>query len=133
MATTVFTAIYAAAFNTRLEKYIPNYVGTAALRAGLPKTSLREFIEALAGNEVAALQRIPGVTPAIIQAGVAAMKQAFADGFRVVFIIAAPFGVLACIACFFIADLKSSMNYHVDAPMEVLHAKHQHSKQEHEA
>lgn len=130
VATTVFTAIYAAAFNTRLEKRLPNYVGAAALRAGLPQSSLREFVEALAANEPAVLQKIPGVNPAIVQAGVVALRRAFADSIRVVFIIAAPFGVLACIACFFIADLRSTMNYHVDAPVEALHAKHHHHNEQ---
>ena len=124
VATAVFTAIYAAALTTRLEKFIPEYVAAAAVRAGLPLSSLRSFVEALAGNNAAALKTIPGVTPAIIGAGVVALKQALADSIRVVFIIAAPFGVVACIACCFIADLGPGMNYHVDAPIEILHAKH---------
>jgi hypothetical protein len=43
--------------------------------------------------------------------------------------IAAPFGALACIACFFLGDMKAVMNYHVDAPVEDLHAKHHHEGQ----
>ena len=125
VSTTLFTAIYAAALNMRLDMYVPDYVAPAALRAGLPKTSLAMFVKALAGDDAAALAKIPGVTPTVIQAGVVALKQALADGIRVIFIIAAPFGALACIACFFVADFKPSMTYHVDAPVEVLHAKHQ--------
>jgi hypothetical protein len=41
-----------------------------------------------------------------------------------VYIIEAPFGVVACLACFFLGDLKSVMNYSVDAPVEDLRAKH---------
>ena len=128
MSATVFTAIYAATLSTRLANYIPNYVAEAAVRAGLPKSSLHAFVEALAGNDAAALPGIPGVSPAIIKAGVTALKQAFADGLRAVYIIAAPFGALACIACFFLGDLKKTMNYHVDAPVEDLHAKHHHGE-----
>lgn len=126
VSASVFTAIYAAALTTRLTNYIPSYVAPAALGAGLPKSSLRIFIEALAANDAAALPTVPGVTPAIIKASVIALKQALADGIRVVYIIAAPFGALACIACFFLGDLKQTMNYHVDAPVEDLHAKHHH-------
>jgi hypothetical protein len=43
--------------------------------------------------------------------------------------IAAPFGALACIACFFLGDMKAVMNYHVDAQMEDLHAKNHHEGQ----
>jgi len=126
VSATVFTAIFAAALNTRLAEYIPGYVAPAALGAGLPKTSLPAFIGALATNNVTALPTIPGVTPVIIGAGVVAIKQALADGIRVVYIIAAPFGALACIACLFLGDMRQTMNYHVDAPVEDLHAKHHH-------
>ena len=123
VAATVFTAIYAAALNTRLDNYIPNYVAKAALGAGLPKTSLAVFVKALASNDKAALSSVAGITPSIINAGVAALKHALADGIRVVFMIAAPFGALACIGCFFLGDLKETMTYRVDAPVENLHAK----------
>lgn len=127
VAATVFTAIYTASLNSGLDAKIPSYIAKAALDAGLPPTSLKAFITALAGADVAALPGIPGVTPEIIGLGVAALKQAFADSIRVIFIIAAPFGALACIGCFFLGDLKKTMNYRVDAPVEDLHAKlHQH-------
>jgi hypothetical protein len=129
VAAATFTAIYSATLNDRLAKYIPNYVAEAALRAGLPKSSLAAFVGALTSNNATALPGIPGVTPLVIGAGVSALKQAFADGIRAVFIIAAPFGALACIACFFLGDMKATMNYHVDAPMENLHAKVHHGEQ----
>ena len=126
VAATVFTAIFAAALTTRLDIDIPNYTAKAALGAGLPASSLPAFIKALAGADTAALPKIPGVTPKIIAAGVIALKQAFADSIRVVYIIAAPFGVLACLACFFLVDMRKTMNYHVDAPVEELHARPHH-------
>jgi len=126
VSATVFTAIYAATLNTRLARYIPSYVAKAALEAGLPKSSLMAFVGALASNDAAALSEIPGISPSIIGAGVVALKQAFADGIRAVYIIAAAFGALACFACLFLGDLKATMNYHVDAPIEDLHAKRQH-------
>lgn len=126
VAATIFTAIYAAALSGRLNKYIPSYTAKAALSAGLPASSVRAFVEALAGSDTAALAKIPGVTPKIIALGVAALKQAFADAVRVVYIIAAPFGALACIACLFLGDMRETMNYRVDAPIEDLHAKPHH-------
>jgi hypothetical protein len=125
----MFTAIYSTVVNNRLDKYIPSYVAKAAVRAGLPITSVPAFVGALASNNVTALPHIPGVTPLVIGSGVNALKHAFADGLRVVFMIAAPFGALACIACFFLGDMKAVMNYHVDAPMEDLHAKNHHEGQ----
>ena len=124
VAATVFTSIYAAAFSTRVDNKVPSYVPSAALAAGLPASSVEAFMKALTANDTAALEKIPGVSPSIIAASVAALKQAFADSVRVVYLIAVPFGVIACIACFFIGDMKKTMNYRVDAPVEDLHAKH---------
>lgn len=124
VAATVFTAIYSAALNGRLDMNIPRQVSKAALQAGLPESSVADFVKALVAGDVANLQNTPGVSPAIVSAGAAALKQAFADSVRVVYLIAAPFGVLACVACCFLGDLRKTMNYRVDAPIENLHAKH---------
>ncbi|KAN0116759.1 putative siderophore iron transporter [Hyaloscypha variabilis] len=126
VAVAMFTAIYSAVVNNRLNNYIPSYVAPAAIRAGLPITSVPAFVVALAADDMPALLKVPGITPAVIAAGVTALKQALADGIRVVFIIAAPFAAAACVACFFLGDLKAVMNYHVDAPVEELHAKRHH-------
>lgn len=88
---TVFVSVYAALITSRTGEKIPAYVASAALKAGLPPKSLMAFVGALATNDAAALPLIPGVTPAIIGAGVVALKQAFADSIRVVYIIAAVF------------------------------------------
>ncbi|KEF57513.1 uncharacterized protein A1O9_05430 [Exophiala aquamarina CBS 119918] len=119
----VFTAIYAAAFSDRLKEKLPSYVAAAASKAGLPQVSLQAFVAALAGQDQAALLKIEGVNPAIISAGVAAAKQASADSVRVVFMIAAPFGIVAAISCWFTADMRKTMNYRVDAPVENLTTK----------
>ena len=126
VSSSIFTAIFSSAFSNRLTKKLPADIAAAALRAGLPASSLGAFVGALAGGDTAALSHIPGVTPKIIAAGAAALKKAYADSIRVVFIIAAPFGLLACVGCLFLGRLKSTMNYHVDAPVEDLHAKHDH-------
>ncbi|RFU27530.1 hypothetical protein B7463_g8817, partial [Scytalidium lignicola] len=126
LASTTFTAIYTTALNNRLNVKLPNYVGKAATLAGLPAASLPAFIAALSAGNSTALQQVPGLTPAITKAGSAALKQAWADSLRVIFIIAAPFGVVALVACCFLGDLRKTMNYRVEAPVENLHVKHQH-------
>lgn len=84
VAATTFTAIYAAAFSTRLDSKLPSYVAAAAQKAGLPTTSLEAFVAAFATNDKSALAQIAGVTPNIIAAAAVALKQAFADSLRVV-------------------------------------------------
>ena len=120
---TVFTAIFTAIFDDRFNKRLPSYVEKAAITAGLPTTSLRAFVEAIAAGDIAAVAKIPGTTPAVVAAGVAALKQAFADSIRPTFIIAAAIGAAACAGSLFLGDVQKTMNYRVDAPVEDLHAK----------
>ena len=129
IAATVFTAIYAAALNDKIAANLPSGIAGAAAKAGLPAASIPAFVQALAGNQPDALAKIPGVTPAIIGAGVVALKQALADSIRIVYTIAAPFGALASVMCLFLGDLRKTMNYIVEAPIEELHAKRQHREQ----
>lgn len=124
VAGTVSAAAFSAAFNNRLAVCLPRYVTQEALRSGLPASSATAFVVALSGNNQTALAQVPGVTPAIIGVGVVALKQAFADSVRVVYIIAAPFGVVGCVLCFFLGDLSATMNYLVEAPVEDLRKKH---------
>ncbi|KEF52549.1 uncharacterized protein A1O9_11391 [Exophiala aquamarina CBS 119918] len=123
VAAAVFTAIVTAVFNNRVASNVPAYTAQAAAGAGLPPDSLPAFIKALLANDAAALAQVPGASLAIIGASVRALHQAFADSVRIVFIIATPFGLVACIACFFLGSVSSTMNYKVDAPVEDLHAK----------
>lgn len=123
VAAATFTAIYGAALTSRLNVKLPGYVAAAALKAGLPPSSVMPFVGDILTKNVAGLSSVPGVTPEIIQAGVAAVPHALADSFRIIFIIAAPFGVVACIACIWLGDMTKAMNYRVDAPVEELHAK----------
>ncbi|EMC98753.1 hypothetical protein BAUCODRAFT_145786 [Baudoinia panamericana UAMH 10762] len=122
----IFTAVYSAVMTNRLDKYIPSYVSTAALGSGLPPSSLGAFIGALTSHDFAGLSQIPGVSPAITAAGAAALTKAYADGIRVIFIIAAPFGIVACIFTCLLPNLKGKMDYLVEAPMEELHHRHHH-------
>ncbi|KAG9776540.1 hypothetical protein KCU88_g4796, partial [Aureobasidium melanogenum] len=131
---TVFTAIFSAALNARLDKNIPGQVSRAVLNAGLPAGSVGMFIKAVTGNGITttvaaateSTRNVPGVSPAVVEAGVRALKQAFADSLRVVYEIAAPFGAVACMACWALGDLRTTMDYRVDAPVEDLHAKQEH-------
>jgi hypothetical protein len=124
VAASVFTATYVAAFSDRLQVKLPSYVAAAVLKAGLAPTSVVVFTTALAQNDQAALLRIPGASPAILAAGVAALKQAYADSIRVVYIIAATFGIVALALCWLMADMRPLMDYKVDAPMEDLRTKY---------
>jgi hypothetical protein len=120
---TVFTAIYSAILNNRLPGKVAASVPLVLLSAGLPPGSIAAFMQALNAQDPAAFASVPGVTPAIIDAGVSAFKQAFADTIRLIYIVAAAFCALATVGVLFIDTMKDSMNYRVEAPVENLHSK----------
>ena len=84
-------AILHGALNSNLGPKISH----AALSLGLPQSSLGQLIGALTSNDDAALQRIPGITPEIIGASVAALKDAYVVGFRNIYIMTAAFSGFA--------------------------------------
>lgn len=120
---TVFTAIYSAAYGSVIGVNLPDDIGSAAIKAGLSVEYVHAFIGALTSQNITALYAIPGVNSTIIDAATLAEGQAYADSLHVVYYIAIPFGILACLICFFLGDLRSTMNYRVDAPVENLTAK----------
>lgn len=128
VAGSIFVAIYAAALRAQLDKKLAPTVAGAAIGAGLPSTSLPGFLEAFLSNNVTALTDVPGVDSAIVATAGIALKQALADSFRVIYIIAAPLGLIATVTALFLRSLKSMMNYGVDAPVEKLHARNSASR-----
>ena len=127
---TIFTAAYTAALTNSLASKLPTYIAEVAARAGLPSSSIPLFVGAIASRNEVALTTIPGITPSIIQQGFSAVRQAYADSLRLVYIIAAPFGIVGCVLCFFLGDVKSTMTYRVDAPVENLRARIGHDEKQ---
>lgn len=126
-------AMYAAVFRTRIEEKLPAHIAEAAMTNGLSPDSVPGFVAAFLSNDTTVLSNTTGVTTSLIAASVVAMKQAYADSLRIVFIMAVPFGVVALIACYFLADINKLMNYGVDAPVEALHAKRHQDIEAHRA
>lgn len=120
VAATVFTATYSAAFTSKLDAKLPSYISKAGLAAGLSQAQLKAFAGAIADNNATGLAQYPS---SAVNAGTLALKHAFSDSTRTVFIVAAPFGIVACIACLCLGNLRKTMNYCVDAPVESLQAK----------
>ncbi|KAL7003904.1 hypothetical protein EMMF5_006555 [Cystobasidiomycetes sp. EMM_F5] len=124
VAASAFTAVYGAALTNQLNVKLPEYVASAAVAAGLPPSSLPAFVPAFLGKQ--STNNIPGASIQVLLASASGLLQALADSFRIVYIIAVPFGVVALVLCFFIGDTAATMHYGVDAPLEDLH-RHGHS------
>ncbi|KAL1889157.1 hypothetical protein Sste5346_009106 [Sporothrix stenoceras] len=105
IASSVFLSIYA----SRAAKEIPGKIGPAAEAAGLPVSSLPALLKAVTNGTAAALQAVPGMTPAIKQAVTLSQEKAYAASFQTVYLSSIPFCAVALIASFAVEDVTKYM------------------------
>ncbi|KAK3081972.1 hypothetical protein LTS18_009553, partial [Coniosporium uncinatum] len=90
--------IYNAIFNSLLNDKLVSNIAPAVVPLGLPPSSLEAFIGGLAGNSPpAAIAAIPGVTPEIIGVGITALKTAYMQSFKRVYVAAAVLSAVGAI------------------------------------
>lgn len=106
---TVGIAIYQAVFSTAMS-HLGENVAHAAVAAGLPPSSVPDFITNLAGQNETGLILVHGVTPEIIGAGAGALLDTYASGFRNVWISAAAFVSIAAIGMCNLSGFRSFLN-----------------------
>ena len=115
----VLSAVYSAILSTRLSETIPNQVPSALVNAGLPSSSVADFLTALTSGSATALQTIKGISPSIIAAGTAAYKEASSDAYRTVFLSTIAINGIGIILTFFVPnpDLDAPEMTDVSAPI----------------
>lgn len=95
--------IYNVILNNRLAQTVPSQVPRALTEAGLPSSSVADFLGALAART--GFDSIPGVTNSIIEAGTNAYKLANADAYRTVFFASIAFSGVALIAALLLPNV----------------------------
>ncbi|CAG9993191.1 unnamed protein product [Clonostachys byssicola] len=120
---TIFTSVFSAAYSSELQVKLYAKIAEAVTKVGLAADQVPAFVSAFTAKDNGALSTIPGVNSTVVEAATSAMSQAYAESLHVVYYIAISFGAVACLACFFLGDLRNTMNYVVDAPVESLTAK----------
>jgi hypothetical protein len=108
----VCATVYTTTLKLRLAKTIPANVAPALINAGLPETSVVDFIGALATGE---FDNIPGVNTEITAAGIAANKVAYSQAFKTVFLVSLAFSGLAIICAAFSPNTDSRMTNQISA------------------
>lgn len=84
-------ALYSSVLNNELSKKLPEHVIPAATSAGLPQSSLEALFAAITAGDFSA---VPGISEEIIGAVGGAVKEAYAESFKMVFYATIPFSVL---------------------------------------
>lgn len=100
----IATAIYVTILNNKLATTIPKFVGPAAVKAGLPESSVPALISGLAAGNVTT---VPGITSFIEAAANSAYRTAYSEGFKVVYLASIAFGVVAIAASVLTPNLEN--------------------------
>ncbi|KAK5045663.1 hypothetical protein LTR84_009032 [Exophiala bonariae] len=122
LGVTIGTAAFGAVFSSKLQSNLAPKVASATLPLGLPSSSLPLLLKALVAHNEKALMEVPGITPAILAAGIKGMKQGYVVAFRNVWIIAAAVAAGGLILSFFFQDREEDFDNKIDAPAESIEA-----------
>ncbi|KAJ9635695.1 hypothetical protein H2204_005655 [Knufia peltigerae] len=120
----VATAIYVAILTSKLKSILPAKIESAALKAGLPSSSLESLLVNYSTNMTA----VPGITPEIMKSVGIAVEQGYADSFRYVWYAGIALGACSIISAFFIHNYSELMVSEVSRKM-MLSAKEVHPEE----
>ena len=115
----ILSAVYTTILNSRLEETIPTQMPPALVSAGLPASSVTDFITALTSGSATALASVEGITPGIIAAGEMAYKVASSDAYRTVFLSTIAINGIGIVLTFFVPnpDLEGAEMRDVTSPL----------------
>lgn len=114
---TISQTVYVVVLSNRLTTTISTQVPAALVAAGLPVTSVTQFIAAISVGTPAAFAAVPGISSEITVAGLAAYKTANADAYRTVFLTTIAFSGLALVLSFFVPNVEDRMTDDVAAAL----------------
>ena len=100
------TTIYLTILQNRMTTNTTKIIVPALIKAGLPVTSVKQFLLALNSGVTSAIMAVPGVTEAIVGAGVKATQDAYTDAFSKVFYTSIAFGACSLIAAFLLRPIS---------------------------
>ena len=102
MGGAVATAIYSAILANRFAAQLPNKMAPVIRNYNVPAAVVPDLLQAAALNTADAYDALPSsITPRILAATQMAVKYAYADAFKLVYLVAIAFGVLAITAAAF--------------------------------
>lgn len=110
------SAVLDAVINGKLGSTYATKVSSAAIEAGLPKSSVEALLTAFATG--IGFEDIPGATPAVLAAATNASHWAYARAYRLAWSSVIPFVVVATIAVACLKGVKELMTEKVEATVE---------------
>ncbi|KAJ9094988.1 hypothetical protein QFC21_005781 [Naganishia friedmannii] len=111
-------AVCTAIYSTKLSHELPTQIASRVIPLGFNPQYLGMLIGGLAGQNPALLGSIPGISPAIIGAGVTGLKQAFINSTKGVWYFGLAVSCVGALICVFIENLTQEYTAEIDHPVE---------------
>ena len=109
MISAISLSVYTSVLSNRLPETIAARVPTALVGAGLPASSVEDFLAAITAGSASAFAAVDGITPNIISVGLRAYKVANAEAYRTVYLSVIAFAGIGFILCFFAGNTEELM------------------------
>lgn len=103
------TSIYFNVFLNQFKQNLPAYVGAAAVGAGANMEVATNLVYAYASQVPGAALAVQGASAAMVSATQLASQMAYAESLKYVWYTTIPFGVLSCISCAFLPNIRRFM------------------------
>jgi uncharacterized membrane protein YeaQ/YmgE (transglycosylase-associated protein family) len=113
MGGAVATVVYVTILQNRLQSDLPKFVGIPLTEAGVPPSRIPSIISALVNSHFTN-SFLAGLSQNTLQAGKIGLQNAYADSFRLVYLISIAFGVIGIIVVAFAADVDHLMTSQVE-------------------
>lgn len=110
------SAVINAIINGRLNSHYATDVGSAAVAAGLPSSSIPALLEAMEAGTLST--KVPGTNQEIIRVAVEASRWSYARAYRLGWWSVVPFVALAIASVACMTGVKDLMTEHVEATVE---------------
>lgn len=114
---TVASTIYEVILTSRVKSRLGSQIPPALTSAGLPATSVEDYMAAIAAGSESALSAVSGITSSIKKAGTLAYRNAYMDAYRTIFYVSIAFGGMAILVSFWIPNVEEHMTGNVAATL----------------
>lgn len=112
----IAVAVYSTVLTNRLGTTLPNVVGGAAIKAGLPESDVPGVLAAVSAGTVA---DAPGVTSSILAAIAGAVPIAYSQAFKTVYLASLGFGGIAIIGSLLTVDPEKHLTDTVERKLQI--------------
>jgi hypothetical protein len=109
----IFTAVFVAIYTNKIPGEMNTYVVPALTGAGLPASSITQVLGAASSASQAVLEKIPGMTAAILKVTNESVATAYGHAYAYVYYTAVALGVVCILAAASLRDFDHYLTDHV--------------------